>query len=50
MGLLRWTHRIIVRNRIGIFCVFESGPTWNWGMGGAQYYLAGRSYARIYTG
>jgi hypothetical protein len=39
-----------IRNRIGTFCVFDSGPTWPWGMGGAQNYLAGRSYARIYTG
>lgn len=38
-----------IRNRIGTWCAFGSGPTFPWDMEDASGYLAGRSYTRLFT-
>ncbi len=38
-----------IRNRIGTWCAFGSGPTFPWDMSDAAGYLAGRSYTRLFT-
>jgi hypothetical protein len=38
-----------IRNRVGTFCAFGSGPTLPWNMSNAQGYLTNRSYAHVST-
>jgi len=38
-----------IRNRVGTFCAFGSGPTLPWNMDNAQGYLTNRSYAHVNT-